>query len=320
MKHVFSSNMVAHVWRNQVPQQLHGRNQQGNIYFENNIIYSYGYHFPLAAFFYYNNKTIVLVNDYPYSVTTSKHINYVLNACHSTDFIIQSENMGDIISSLRYALNPHKPNMKEIKSILIPAMLKHYTNNMLNYLDKAKKAIKYKQDNFDLALSYNNKLLRMLVILKAKTMLKGKLKSDYQKVLNGINEYAPFMFQYEAKQTAKQLEKNKEIIDKWRQHKPINNGYRNLYNLPVMLRLNSEEIETSKGARIPVKHAAHIWEAVKHVIKTGKAFYSNGHSIKAGLFNIDRIETSGNIKAGCHYIEFNELAHMAALLKLSFID
>ena len=76
MKKVFqNTSEVVHVFAQQT--QSEGRNQSGSIYFRENKIYSYGSHYLLGEFI--NNDTII-INDFGYSVTTSKHISELINA------------------------------------------------------------------------------------------------------------------------------------------------------------------------------------------------------------------------------------------------
>lgn len=73
---VFENSMVAHVWAQQ--SQSEGRSGNGNFYFRDSTIYSYGAHFPIARFS--ADKSVVWFTRRAYSVTTSMHIRYVENA------------------------------------------------------------------------------------------------------------------------------------------------------------------------------------------------------------------------------------------------
>ena len=76
MKKVFqNTSEVVHVFAQQ--SQSQGCNQSRSIYFYDNKIYSYGSHYLLGEFI--NDETII-INDFGYSVTTSKHINELTNA------------------------------------------------------------------------------------------------------------------------------------------------------------------------------------------------------------------------------------------------
>ena len=51
MKRVFSTiGETCHAWAHDWRRLGNGRNSTGNIYFQQNVIYSYGSHFPMAAF------------------------------------------------------------------------------------------------------------------------------------------------------------------------------------------------------------------------------------------------------------------------------
>ena len=60
-------NEVAHFWANKV--QTIGKSN--NMFFNNDIIYSYGYHFPIAK---HINNNLILFTSKGYSVSTSKHL------------------------------------------------------------------------------------------------------------------------------------------------------------------------------------------------------------------------------------------------------
>src|SRR4051812_4658145 len=67
MKKVFSKSMCIHVWAQQT--QYKGRTSNHSVFFEKNIIWSYGKHFPLAVII----DDTVIYNNTHYSVTTSTH-------------------------------------------------------------------------------------------------------------------------------------------------------------------------------------------------------------------------------------------------------
>lgn len=70
MRTVFQNNEIAHVFASQT--QSHGR--ASSIYFDNGTIYSYGRHFPMAAFSK-DGKTVYFTTR-SYSNSTAKHLNY----------------------------------------------------------------------------------------------------------------------------------------------------------------------------------------------------------------------------------------------------
>lgn len=87
MKKVVSPSEVAHLWANHL--QSEARNRGTNFYFEHNTIFSYGPHFPIAAFITRpsDNKTLVMFTERTYSNTTAKHIAATRSACSHHELI-----------------------------------------------------------------------------------------------------------------------------------------------------------------------------------------------------------------------------------------
>jgi hypothetical protein len=75
----YSNSEVAHRFATGIGERCTG----SHMFFEVNVIYSYGYHFPMAIKW----NGYVLYNDDSYSVSTSKHQGYVLGACSHMDIV-----------------------------------------------------------------------------------------------------------------------------------------------------------------------------------------------------------------------------------------
>lgn len=72
---------VAEKWREQIKDEGHSM----NMFFEHDVIYSYGYHFPMAIMtnILHEGKMIVVQNSYGYSNSTAKHLNYMRGQCYN---------------------------------------------------------------------------------------------------------------------------------------------------------------------------------------------------------------------------------------------
>jgi len=81
MKTVFTNQEVFHIFASGTQSQ--GRSHNGNVYFDGDVLYSYGSHFPLAIKY----KGRVLLNGDSYSVTTSKHQGQARQALRHLDCI-----------------------------------------------------------------------------------------------------------------------------------------------------------------------------------------------------------------------------------------
>jgi hypothetical protein len=85
---------------------------------------------------------------------------------------------------------------------------------------------------------------------------------------------------------------------------------------PCMLRIDGANVETSWGAEFPAEHARKAWPLIRAVYTSGKAWWTNGHKIPLGHFQVDSIDADGTLRAGCHTLSKSEVEHCAALLGL----
>ncbi len=88
----------------------------------------------------------------------------------------------------------------------------------------------------------------------------------------------------------------------------IPNGYG-----PIRLRVKGDELQTSRGARVPLVHAVKCFRVLKRLHDKGQAYERNGHTIHLGHFALDSLDAQGNVKAGCHTVEWAEIARVATL-------
>lgn len=99
-KTVFDNSMLGHVWAQQ--KQHTGRSNNGSMYFEGKVLYSYGSHFALG--YIMTGGLVALLNSDNYSITTSKHKNYAARAVrHMTRYYVP--NLTDLCHTLRRVEN-----------------------------------------------------------------------------------------------------------------------------------------------------------------------------------------------------------------------
>ncbi|MDE2103155.1 MAG: hypothetical protein KGL39_38270 [Patescibacteria group bacterium] len=108
------------------------------------------------------------------------------------------------------------------------------------------------------------------------------------------------------------------LLKKWRaagfdvpQRSGRGSGY-----LPMALRLSADgqQIETTRGARIPVDHAPRLWRLIEACRASQREYVRNGHTEHAGVYAIDKVAADGTLTAGCHVIPYAELRLMALAL------
>ena len=85
------------------------------------------------------------------------------------------------------------------------------------------------------------------------------------------------------------------------------------YGQPIRLRVKGDELQTTRGARVPLAHAVKAFRVIKRLHDKGQAYQRNGHTIHLGHFALDSIDTAGNVTAGCHTVAWEEIARVATL-------
>ncbi len=77
------------------------------------------------------------------------------------------------------------------------------------------------------------------------------------------------------------------------------------------LRVMGDTLETSHGAEVPLSHAVKVFRFVKLCKERGETWRRNGHTIRVGHFQVDRVDCTGDFTAGCHFITWQEVERVA---------
>ena len=80
---------------------------------------------------------------------------------------------------------------------------------------------------------------------------------------------------------------------------------------PTMVRRKGETLQTSRGAEAPFGHAVAIYLKAQACRASQTPWKRNGETMRAGHFQLDAIDTQGNISIGCHRIAFDEMQRLA---------
>ena len=281
---------TAHFWANNI--QPSGK--ASNLFFENNIIYSYWYHFPIAK---HIKDNIILFTSEDYSVSTSKHKNEVLHAIphNKKIFTVPRVNIYDD----RNNIGLHTDNIK------------YYISEIKHNLNISNRAWKYKAEYLRQSLSLKNQLSDYLKIFKVKSKLPYSIKKQLKNILNTDNAEILEIIQAENIKQAeikkqnelKQAEKLKKLLPDWRNNK--------IYSLPYSktqyLRLNDNRIETSLRVKISIETFKKYYTMLKNNISLIGENIDNYKVLK---------QTNNLLTIGCHKISINEINYIAAKLKL----
>ena len=281
---------IVHQWA----QQNGDQGKCGNVFYENKTIYSYGYHFKLAQFY----DGIVLVNSDSYSVSTSKHQNYVRGAIsHLTSVSVPILFDPDKNASFRNLA--HKTNLEYLAGCI---------DNNIKSLATARK-----KESYISAIQYNIENLRLYIDrMNVPKTCQGVLTKLYYEHGFEVNEQVLQNIR-EVKKSArvKAQAKARRDATKW-----INRTNEKHFSSsdPVFLRLSEdgENVETSQGVRVPTDQARLLFAVVKRSAINGTSLNSdqlNGCG-QIGYYSINRI-VKGDITAGCHHIKYKEIAEFA---------
>lgn len=147
------------------------------------------------------------------------------------------------------------------------------------------------------------------------TKLASDANAEYARILPIEEKAAEESRKIEA---ARRFEKEKEKREAWLA------GYPGFWNGSdskggALLRVIGDNVETSHGANVPLAHAIKAFAFIKLVAERGKKWERNGKTVRVGHFQVDRIEANGDIKAGCHFIQFSELNRIAAAIGVANI-
>ena len=315
-KLVFPTNEIPHLWAHRT--QPEARNSQRNLYFENDTIYSYGGHFPIARHVFVgkrNPKHYVLLTSRTYSVTTSGHVNAVHCAIPRD---VRTFEVPSVLGSWGSEAN-HADNLKyfETESQRLFTQATNARKQGLYCLDAAfalQTTAKEYAKAFKVPTSNVPKFAFLpkgsdLVALRTKLSLRQQ-KADIKDKVEREKRNAEF----ERRAAIAALELA-ERIELWKQGNP--DVYLNSWdaNVPTLLRVRGDEVETSKGARVPVHHAIRGLKFVRSVVASGTEFIRNGHTFHLGHYSIDKVTTDGTLYAGCHVIPYSEIERIAPELE-----
>lgn len=271
----------------------------GNVFFEQNVLYSYGHHFPMAVFHDKKvkfrkgwkitadtDKTIVLINSRKYSNTTAKHLSEARSALSQYTQIEcpapMAENKDDHAKNLAYFKDQIETNSRRM-------------------IAARKYAELYRQDA-ELNAQNGNAYIAFFG-LKAKKFTTVLSTKDEKKLQKQIERY---------RETLREERKKKEVelktkIEDWIAGKSL--GW--LYTEYQYFRLKGEQVETSKGVTFPLTHALLALRKIRQCVATKTAWHRNGEEVRVGTFHIDEIDAKGNVRAGCHKVKYSEIERFA---------
>jgi len=291
---------VAHVWASK--NQNEGR--CGSMFFEGDIMYRYGMHFPIAEFRKMpNGNTVVFFNSNKCSSTTAKHKNEVQHA----------------LSGLNYEIF----SIPEKLWNCYDSIISHYNSLIHECIAKSKRSYKYKyyhvKDAFILVkklkkfTEYNNKVFTFKFDNKQREVIK-----------RAFNQHREQKEQSRLKAIENEKRRQKELVELkiacggsiaeyWHKHGKLPKNdkgseiFHHVFSLPTFCRVVNNNIETSRGAVVPVRHAKRLYKLIIGVRERGVDYEC---SVRIGYYSLTKVYADGSVRIGCHEIKWNEVEYI----------
>jgi hypothetical protein len=314
MRTVFNNDELSHVWASQT--QSTGRSSTGNFYFEGVTIFSYGRHFPIAKFVTGNKgEKAVLVNINDYGPTTSNHKSLVRKAIPGNiqQFKVYLSADRDLSFENPRHCEQYRSRIAKLYEDAIKNPIMKRAERLNTMLRIQKEAVAYaaffglKKEKFPLPASESE----IQDLINGSTEHLKKLKANLTESQKSAQLKAEKLAKARAKEQAK-LDAVK--VQEWK------DGLISNYSLPgrvteVALRIEGDEIATSKGARVPILDGLKIIKLAEKCQAEKLEFYPPADFDRGiGRYNLDRIDSNGDVHAGCHHIKFDEIKRLSSLL------
>jgi hypothetical protein len=288
MKTKYSSNSeLSHVWAND-PDPSIGKSAN-SMSCHNGKLYSYS-----TCIGQIINDTVIY-NTASYSVTTSKQQGYMQSATshYSKKIYLDIPRRG--LDSLVF-------NQRDFEEIVI----KPNANKANDLLVKASRSKKY-------ATLYSGQAFSIIKNLEKYALFTGLFYScpdidDLQELAIKADKEAKAL---EKIRRAERIKEQEEALINWRKGEDVRNRFE-----ITALRIKEDQIETTKGARIPLDHAIKFWGLIKSWHEKGVSYVKDHHSIHLGNYSVNRFE-NGILTVGCHSIPYSEIENIAHQLRLN---
>ncbi len=278
---VYPVDMVAHLWAHK--SQEFARNPGHNFYFHGDTIYSYGSHFPIARHVTRKGRSAVLFTTRSHSVTTSGHKWTVEGACrHLTVF-----HVADVTAS--------RPQFAE------------YRSRYMALVTKYAKARTRKPEILACLRGLVSEANQYADFFGLRARL--TLPDDLTAMIAECQAIEKRERERKQREERKREREAQERLQKWIDGQ---SDYCPAYG-PIRLRIVGDELQTSRGARVPLAHAVKAFRAIKRLHDKGQTYERNGHTIHLGHFALDAVDSAGNVRAGCHEVAWDEIARVATL-------
>ena len=300
-----TNSQVAHAWANKTGKHCRG----SNFFYEDDTIYSYGGHFPIAR----HIDGVVLFTTETYGNSTAKHINHARDACnHLAVFRVVDVTATRTSSSKAGRYGGHRWNVQHYlkridKQYASASRATKYGPSQYNYADDLVRELKAYAKHFKLGRTFVEKHTPSAEI-RQKVMARCNANNAREN-----ERYREQMEKRRAEQAVRD-EANREQMERWTRWE---SGVRRVHTTKVYLRATEEKldgkriVETSHGADVPYDSAKMLYRFASIRRKSGDDWQGRGlQARRVGDFSLNEINGDG-ITVGCHKIGWREIDRLA---------
>jgi hypothetical protein len=299
-RHVFPNREIPHLWAHQT--QDHARNGNGSFYFRGATVYSWGSHFRIATHVTgVNGQRGILFTSEKNSVSTNQHISLVRRAIPPDVpvFTVPYQHLGFSEAEDKYQ---HERNFEYyIRTVNEHVVTCAKARSSWNKEYQHEQAVAIRAEALCYATFFGlcDPPIEMVPDLDSEQLAnikKREAKASAEKAAKAKRE------------AEERRQKALSLADEWR----AGGAHHYLLNaIPAMLRIESHEVVTSRGAHFPIMHAKRGLALVRAVMARAEEWRPNGKACRLGHYHIDRIEANGTVHAGCHVVSWHEIQRVA---------
>jgi len=303
-----NNTKVAHLWAS--GNKTSGKGS--NFYFEGDTIFSYGSHFPIARRV---NENFYLMTQRGYSVSTSRHISYTRRAIPSYAKVFPvSRSPRDSFGTIRDEKMTEARKMLETVEGRTKPLTFQRSQCLSLFCDETAELFGlFQQEEKDfIVLPYQLELGNIKTACLA-------LMSETREAFEASE--AKKNAQWEAREAKREARKARqrelermealEIVPLWRNGEKVMTW--KLRNLPPMLRLIGDKVETSHGAEVTKEEATRAFSFIFAKINRGETWHRNGETCDVGPFSLVSIDSEA-VTVGCHKFNVQEVLNFGNLI------
>lgn len=268
----------------------------GNVRYDGPVIYSYAEPIGLLL---PNNR--VLISNRKFSVTTSSHqsdvwrATYHMRVCHAPFITRYYNSETDLVlmhkSNRNYWERDAEYAVEELKNH--PRRKKRIADRLASILQSYHAYREF--FNLDWPEMTSEEMTKLVEFRVREREEEAKLRAS----------------RMEAERKLREAEEATELL-LWRDHATERRSFE---RTALRLSLDGKEIETTRGACVPVDVAPVLWRYTNLCKHKGEDFYPPS-PVAVGNYRLTRIEHDGTLVIGCHTIPYDELVLMAKKLNL----